>query len=144
MLSNFTEKPEIGRFLSAGAATGLLSALLNSAYFLVFRAATGFAGVDPTLGSIVAASLFPTLLGALGCYALARLTPRAPLFFAIVTALITLGSFEGALHPTLADGSLKPAGFDLLVMPMHVVVGSLAALLVPSLARQRLVLCWPL
>jgi len=143
MLQDFSEKPELGRFFMAGLAAGSASALVNSIYFVAFRGMTGFHGDHPSFGSIVAASVLPTLLGALGCYALARLTPRAPLVFAIVTALITLGSFEGALHPALPDGSLKPAGFDLLVMPMHVVVGLTAALLVPVLARRRLVLCWP-
>jgi hypothetical protein len=48
--------------------------------------------------------------------------------------LITLGSFAGVFQETLPSGALKPAGFDQLVMPMHVVVGFLAAWLIPFFA----------
>jgi len=117
-----------------GAVAGALAAALNGAYFFAFRAATGFSGAEPGLGSIVVSSLFPSVLAGFGYAFLMRLTEKSRGLFVALVALITLGSFAGAFQPTLPSGALKPAGFDQLVMPMHVVVGFLAAWLIPFFA----------
>ncbi|MFZ5891595.1 MAG: hypothetical protein ACOY0T_11130 [Myxococcota bacterium] len=123
--------------LLGGAAAGIFSALLNDSYFLLFRAATGFSHHEPSIGSITLSSLFPPLLAALGYFALTRLTRRADLVFALVTAAITIGSFAGVFQNTLPDGSLKPAGFDAAVMPMHLIVGLAALVFIPRVGRAR-------
>lgn len=124
----------LGRFLYGGAVAGALSALVNAAYFLGYRAVTDIRVHMPTLGSIALASLLPSLLAAFGFYTLTRLTRRATLLFVLITSAITLASFESMFRPTLPDGSLKPYCFDLLVMPMHALVGVAAAWLIPRLA----------
>jgi hypothetical protein len=117
-----------------GAAAGSLSALINATYFLAFRAGTGFSGAEPSLGSVTLSSLLPSILAGFGYALLQRLTPHSRVWFVLLTALITLGSFAGVFQETLPSGALKPAGFDQLVMPMHVVVGFLAAWLIPFFA----------
>jgi len=130
-------RPALVRFLAGGAVAGAVSALVNGVYFAVYRAATGIQSKEPTLGSIALSSLFPSLLGAL-CYGLlARWTGKATAIFTAVTCAITLATFESVFRTTLPDGTLKPAGFDALVMPMHLVVGALAVVIIPRIAHGR-------
>jgi hypothetical protein len=116
---------------------GGLSALLNGVYFVGYRAVTDIQVEMPTLGSITAASFLPSVLAAVGYYALSKLTRRATWVFAGIVSAITLASFESMFRATLPDGSLKPYCFDLLVMPMHALVGFAAAWLIPRFGRRR-------
>lgn len=127
-------RPFLARFLWGGVVAGFASALVNSSYFVAYRWATGFQGAVPTLGSVVLSSLFPPVLAGLGYGVLSRFTKRATLVFVSLTCAITLATFESMLRTTLPDGTLKPVGFDALVMPMHVMVGALAALFIPRIA----------
>ena len=129
------KKPGFGRVLLAGLAAGAVSAATNSAYFVVYRWAAHFYGHEPSFASITLSSLAPSVPAALGYFALSRLTERARLVFASVTALMIVVSFEGIFRQALPDGRLKPAGFDGAVISMHVVVGLATALLVPWFAR---------
>jgi hypothetical protein len=131
------KSPGFGRLLLGGLAAGAVSAFTNNVYFAVYRWATDFYGHEPSFASITLSSLAPSAPAALGYFVLARLTERARLVFAGVTAIIIVISFEGLLRQTLPDGAPKPAGFDGAVMPMHVVVGLATALLVPWFARRR-------
>jgi hypothetical protein len=130
-----TEKPQLRRLLWGGALAGATSALVNSLYFLAYRALTGIQVQEPSVGSISVSSLLPCLLAALGYFALSRLTERVSSIFVAVTLAITLASFESVFRDTLPAGTLKPAGFDGLVLPMHAAVGMAAALLIPFFAR---------
>jgi hypothetical protein len=130
-------RPALSDALRAGVMIGVAAAGLNAVWFASFRAATGIEVTQPTYGSIGVSSLLPVLLGAIGYHVLRRLTPRATPIFATTTALITIASFAGILQDTLPDGTPKPAAFDVLVMPMHVVVGVTAAVLLPRLVVGR-------
>jgi hypothetical protein len=129
--------PAFERLLLGALAAGTVSAFTNNVYFAVYRWATHFYGHEPSFASITLSSLAPSVPAALGYFVLSRLTARAQLVFASVTALMIVISFEGLLRQTLPDGAPKPAGFDGAVMPMHVVVGLATALLVPWFARKR-------
>ncbi|HEU5074287.1 MAG TPA: hypothetical protein VFU02_08940 [Polyangiaceae bacterium] len=124
--------------LARGFTAGALSGGFNLLYFYAYLAATELSVREPTWASVVVSSLVPCLLAALGYSWLARRTARADVYFALVVAAIVITSFEGALRTTLPDGSLKPPGFDGLVMPMHVVVGLAAALVIPPSIGLRL------
>jgi hypothetical protein len=126
-------RPTLTCSLRAGAIAGVAAAALNALWFAAYGAATGIEFSQPTYGSIGASSVAPMLLGAIGFHVLGRLTPRATSIFAATTGLITLASFAGIVQDALPDGTPKPAGFDALVMPMHVVVGAMAAVLLPRL-----------
>ena len=126
-------RPTLTRSLRAGAIVGIAAAALNALWFASYGAVTGTEFSHPTYGSIGASSILPVLLGAIGFHVLGRLTPRATSIFAATTGVITVASFAGILQDALPDGTPKPAGFDALVMPMHVVVGAMAAVLLPRL-----------
>jgi hypothetical protein len=123
--------------VSAGAAAGLLSALINNVYFAVYLGFSGSSFGEPSWLSVTLSSFFPSVLGGAGYAVLSRFSARARPLFAAVTSAIVILSFESVFRDTLPDGSAKPAFFDLLVMPMHVVVGLAAILLVPRLSRSR-------
>jgi hypothetical protein len=125
------------RVLSAGAAAGAASALLNAVYLEAYQAAVGRKYPETGLGSVVVSSLFPSVLGAAAALALSRFTSKAGAIFAAVTLGITTLSLSAAFSPDLADGVPKPPGFDALVLPMHVVVGLAAAWAVPRALRSR-------
>jgi hypothetical protein len=71
-LMNPEGKPLLGGLLWGGALVGGLTALLNGAYFMGYRAITDIRVEMPTLGSITAASVLPSVLAAVGYYALSR------------------------------------------------------------------------
>jgi hypothetical protein len=128
---------EIGRFALGGALAGASSAALNLLYFAIFAAVTGIATREPTVASVAISSLLPPVLASLGFFVLARFTRHASAIFVAITLSITLASFVAIFDPALPDGTPKPAGFDLLVMPMHAVVGGITAWLVPRFVRRR-------
>jgi hypothetical protein len=129
-------KPAFDTVVAGGFAAGVAAALLNDVYAAAFRATTGFDFPHPTYGNITAASIVPCALAALGYFALTRFTPRAGSLLALVTTLVTVASFGGVFQSTLPDGRPKPPGFDALVMPMHAVVGILAAFMIPRFAPE--------
>jgi hypothetical protein len=127
---------ELGRFARGGVFAGVLSAALNLAYFAIFVRVSGIAAREPTVTSIVSASVGPPVLASLGFFVLARLTRHAPAIFVAITLCITVASFLAVFEPALPDGTPKPAGFDLLVMPMHALVGGVTSWLVPRFVRR--------
>jgi len=127
---------ELGRFARGGVFAGALSAALNLAYFAIFVRVSGIAAPEPTVTSILSSSVGPTVLASLGLFVLTRFTRHAVAIFVAITLSITAASFLAVFDPALPDGTLKPAGFDLLVMPMHALVGGLAAWLVPHFVRR--------
>ena len=133
--------------LARGLVAGLVSGGFNLLYFFVYLSVTDLVVHQPTWGSVSVSSLVPCLLGALGYSWLARRSERAESYFAVVVGAVVIASFAGIFQATLPDGSLKPVGFDGLVMPMHVVVGLAAALLIPPGVAARLKrhtsLCFP-
>jgi hypothetical protein len=134
MAPKFTETPQFGSVLLGGLFAGSVAAALNGLYTVAFRVATGFDFLHPTYASIAISSIAPSVLAAAGYFALTRidrLARRAGFVLAVITAAITLYSFEGVFRATLPDGSPKPSGFDALTLPMHVVVGFLAAFIIP-------------
>jgi hypothetical protein len=127
----------LSKVLLAGVGAGGTSAIVNNLYFLGYRELTGIQVAEPTFASITLSSLLPSVLAALGYFALSRLAPRRALaIYVAVTCVITIGSFAGIFQDELPNGAPKPSGFDGLVMPMHVVVGAVAALLIPRWARS--------
>jgi hypothetical protein len=123
--------------IGAGAAAGMVSAIVNGAYFMAYQAVVGRAYPQTGLGSILASSLFPSLLGAAAALGLSRYTSKAGTIFAAVTLGITALSLLAVFSPDLAEGVPKPAGFDALVLPMHLVVGAAAAWSIPRALRSR-------
>lgn len=127
---------QLGRFVGAGALSGALSAALNLVYFALFLAISGVVAREPTAASIALSSFGPPVLASLGFFVLTRFTRHAAAIFVAITLCITVASFLAVFDPALPDGTPKPAGFDLLVMPMHALVGGVTSWLVPRVVRS--------
>ncbi len=85
--------------------------------------------IDPT--SVVVASVLSVLLAA-GVYLLLSrgMAIATPLY--VVGCLVTAAaSCMATLTPVLPDGMPVPPGFPLLTIPMHLIAGVMAAVVVP-------------
>ena len=112
-----------------------LAAAVNLGWRQIYPSLTGYAlpaFFDPT--SVGVASALPVLLAA-GVY---LLLSRA---FTIATPLYVMGCLASAVAscvapftPVMPDGTATPAGFQLLAIPMHLLAGLMAAVVVPLVA----------
>lgn len=121
------------RFALGGVVAAAAAVAANLAWRGAFPSVTGYA-LPPAIDtpSVVIASASSVLLGA-GVY---LLLSRA---FAIATPLYVMGSLAAAgtscivaFAPVLPDGTAPPPGFPVLTIPMHVIAGVMAAVVVPA------------
>jgi hypothetical protein len=122
--------------MMAALSAGVLAAVLNNLYSLVYSTLSGFAIPDViNAGSVSAASLFPMLLGGVLFFFMQRRWSKGGYYFILLAAVFTLLSMGGPFAGTLPDGGPLPAGFAGLTAPMHLIAGG-AAMLIPRFARR--------
>lgn len=131
---------KLALFLRAGIIAGVAAAGIN---ILIYLSLVFFGGHNWTwmiVLSILFASLLPNLLAALAYFVLSRLTKFAfPLLvagvvgFVLVSILPHLG-IGPAPSPALSQ---LPAGFDLITVPLHIIFGLSAILIMPRLATKE-------
>jgi hypothetical protein len=120
------------RFVIGGMVAAAGAAAANLAWRRVYPATTGYPLpqiIDPA--SVALASVLSVLLAA-GVY---LLLSRG---FTIATPLYAMGCLLSAgasciapFTPMLPDGTPTPPGFPLLTIPMHLMAGVMAAIVVP-------------
>jgi hypothetical protein len=129
----------VGRYVGAGLLAGAAAAILNNIIYLIMIALGGF-GWDPlTAVSIVIASLLPNLLAALAFFGLSRFTRRARLLVTIgviVFILVSVLPHLGIGPPPSPALEALPDGFDLVTIPLHIVFGLTAILLLPWVVER--------
>jgi hypothetical protein len=123
------------RFVIGGMVAAAGAAAANLAWRRAYPTLTGYPLpqiIDPT--SVVLASALSVLLAA-GVY---LLLSRG---FSIATPLYVMGCVLSAVAsciapftPMLPDGTPAPPGFPLLTIPMHLIAGLMAAIIVPVVA----------
>ena len=129
----------IWRYIAAGLLAGAAAVLLNNIIYLIMTALGGFAWDLLTAGSIVAASLLPNLLAALAFFALTRFTDRARLILTLgvlVFVLVSVAPHLGIGPPPSPALAALPDGFDLVTIPLHIVFGLTAILIIPWWVEQ--------
>lgn len=118
-------KPGIKTFLTGALIAGIISAILNNLYSVVYSAVTGIRVQEVIhVGSVTGASVLPALVAGLVYFGLSRITPKVTLIFVILGIAFTLFSLGGPLQSQLPDGTPTPAGFVGLTLPMHIISGS--------------------
>jgi hypothetical protein len=120
------------RFVVGGMVAAALAAPINLAWRDAYPGLTGYtvpAAIDPP--SVAIATVLSILLAA-GVY---LLLSRG---FVIATPLYVIGCLAtavttciAAFAPVLPDGMPVPPGFPLLTIPMHLIAGVMAAVVVP-------------
>jgi len=120
------------RYVLGGVVAAACAAAANLAWRRAYPSMTGYPLppiIDPT--SVVVASVLSVLLAA-GVYLLLSrgMTIATPLY--VVGCLVTAAaSCMAPLTPVMPDGSPVPPGFPLLTIPMHLIAGVMAAVVVP-------------
>lgn len=131
-----TTQPTIVQSLKAGAIAGFIGAGLNNIWSFI-AGALG-ATIPPRFAIAVTLSSFvPVLIGALIFFLLGRFAPKGKLIWYIVSIGFSLFSFFPVFNPPpqLPDGTVLDSTFPLLVGPMHVISGFLAAWGIPKWAK---------
>ena len=125
-------EPAVGRCLLAGLISGVIAAVINNLYALLYTAVTGNSQALINPVSIAFASLIPLLLAGAGYYLVVRFIPnRATLIFVSGTLVLAALSLAGPFGGQLPDGAAAPAWFPVLSAPMHVAAGLVAAYGIP-------------
>ena len=124
--------PKIGKFFLGGLLAGILGALVNNIYSFLYTSITGFSIPKIIhLGSITSASILLVVVSSLFYFVLAKFSSKAKLIYIIVGIIFMIFSFWAPLSSHLPDGTPTPEGFAGLTLPMHVISGLLAFILIP-------------
>ncbi len=129
----------IGRYIVAGLIAGAAAAIVNNAIYLIMISLGGFNWDILTVASITLASLLLNLLAALVFFGLSRLTSRARLLLTIgVTAfvLVSILPHLGVGPPPSPALEALPDGFDLMTIPLHIVFGLSAIVVIPWIVER--------
>jgi hypothetical protein len=118
--------------LKAGAIAGLIGAGLNNIWSLI----AGAFGTTVPPGfamAVTITSLLPVIIGSAIYFVLARFLAKGLTIWYVVAVAFTLLSFMPVFNPppTLPDGTVLDSTFPILVGPMHVISGALAAWGIP-------------
>jgi hypothetical protein len=129
--------PSAWRYVGGGVLAAMLAAAGNLSWRAVAPGVTGYAVpavLDPL--SVSVASVGSVLLAA-GIYLLLSraLVIATPLYMA-GCVIVAAASSVAALVPVMPDGSPAPAGLAPIAIPMHMLAGVVAALVVPAVVRR--------
>ena len=133
-------RSSLNRYLRAGLFAGLIAAAIN---ILIYLALVFFGGHDWAVMivlSILLASLLPNLIAALAYFLLSKYTIIAfPVLVVGVVAFVLI-----SILPHLGVGpapspalSQLPAGFELITVPLHIIFGLSAILIMPRLLSKN-------
>ncbi|MFN8488305.1 MAG: DUF6069 family protein [Caldilineaceae bacterium] len=125
-------KPPFTSYLLGGIAAGVVTAVLNNLWNLIYPAIGGVSAPEVVnLTSITLASILPLLIAAVGYFILARYAKNPTPVFQGVTIALALLTIAGSLNPPMP----VPDGFVGLSAPMHVIAGLVGAFVIPRFVR---------
>ena len=112
------------------------SAITNNIWLAVFNA-TAINSVSHIIhiGSVTGASIMPLVLGGLVYFTLQKFMVKGTTIYVSLAVVFGLLSCFGAFQPTLPDGTITPANFAYLSVPMHLIATTFAALIPRFSAR---------
>lgn len=128
--TNQTNFP-ITRFLTAGAISGIVSAVLANIYHAIQSNLSATNYTELNLVSITMASIIPNLIGSLAYLGLSRISARGTaIFIALGLGFAVLSSIPQLIQP------LHP-GFAAASIPLHLIVGVVSVVLIPRLSKPK-------
>jgi Family of unknown function (DUF6069) len=117
--------------LKAGFASAVISVIIANIYHAIQSNLSNTSYAELNIISITMTSLITSLIGGFVYMGLARLTARATTIFTVLgiglAVLSSLPQFLQPLHP----------GFAAASVPLHLIVGVIAVLIIPRLAQPR-------
>jgi len=136
--SSTPPKPPITRFVLGGLIAGIAAAVVNNIYHMIYSSATGISIPQyVNVGSVTGGSVILLLVASIAYFVLSRFTAKAKLIFVAGTLILTVVSFAAPLGSTLPDGTPTPEGFAGITLPMHIIAGLAAVVLIPRFADKR-------
>ena len=131
-LTSSANKPAFMGYLIGGAVAGIVAAVLNNVWNLLYPAMGGVSAPEViNLGSVTLMSIVPLLLAAVGYFVLSRFVNNATTLFQAITIVLALLSLFGTFNPPMP----VPAGFAGLSGPMHVIAGLVGAFVIPRFVK---------
>jgi Family of unknown function (DUF6069) len=125
-------KPAFTGYLIGGAVAGVITAVLNNLWNLIYPAIGGVSVPEViNLESVTMMSIVPLLIAAVGYFVLSRFTSNATPIFQGITIVLALLSLAGTFSPPMP----VPAGFAGLSAPMHIIAGLVGALVIPRFVK---------
>lgn len=129
---SFTKKKLFNKLIVRGLITGIIAAVLNNAYAIIYMEVTNF--LPPTEINALSISMATFLAAILATFVYFGLTVYSsyPNIAYIVGGIFFLGvSLLAPMSKTLPDGTFTPEGFAGLAVPMHIISGLLILLIIP-------------
>jgi hypothetical protein len=121
----------ITRVLAAGAISGIVSAVIANIYHVIQSNLSATSYTELNLVSITMASLVTNLVGGQVYLGLSRISTRGTtIFIALGIGLAVLSSVPQLIQP------LYP-GFAAASIPLHLLVGAVAVVLIPWLSKPK-------
>lgn len=127
------------RYVEAALLAGAVAVGVNLLIYLAMALLGGPPWSGLIVGSIAVASLLPNLLAGAALFAFSRFTPWPRLLMTLGVAafvLISILPHLGIGPPPSPALAALPESFDLLTVPLHLVFGLTAILLLPRFVRR--------
>jgi len=135
-----TQTPQFIRYLKAGLLAGIASAIVNNILYALLVVLGGHTWQPVVAVSVLVASFLPSLLASVVYFVLKRVIPT---YARIILTVAVVAFVLISILPHLGIGaapsealSLLPAGFDIVTVPLHIVFGLAATVLMPWLAAR--------
>jgi hypothetical protein len=126
---------KISQTLKAGLYSGIIAAVINNLYGIIYKNVTGIKAdiINPV--SISLSSILPLVIAGLVFYLLASKLKNGSFIFSVTSIVLGLLSLYSSFQPVLPDGTAVPQGFALLSAPMHIVAAICAAVGIPKFSQ---------
>lgn len=125
-------KPGFMGYLIGGVVAGVVTAILNNLWNLLYPAIGGVSVPEViNAGSVTMMSILPLLIAAVGYFVLSRFVDNATPIFQIGTVVLALLSLFGTFNPPMP----VPDGFAGLSGPMHIIAGLVGAFVIPRFVK---------
>jgi len=125
-------KPAFTGYLIGGVVAGIVTAILNNLWNLIYPAIGGVSVPEViNLGSVTLMSIVPLLIAAVGYFVLSRFLNNATPIFQVLIIVLALFGLFGTFNPPMP----VPAGFAGLSAPMHVSAGLVGAFVIPRFVK---------
>lgn len=125
-------KPGFMGYLIGGVVAGVITAILNNLWNILYPAIGGVSVPDViNVGSVTLMSILPLLVAAVGYFVLSRFIDNATPIFQGATIVLALVSLFGTFNPPMP----VPDGFAGLSAPMHIIAGLVGAFVIPRFIK---------
>lgn len=128
----------LSKSILAGLLSGVIVALINLAYVIVYRESTGFSGDNILIMPLTIFIGFPILLllGGMCYFLMQKHLPNGKMWFSILSIICMAALLVFVMHDTRLHHGSFLSGSRGLFMGLIIITFGLAAFLIPYFARH--------